>query len=306
MGRFNVTQDRQNMSRAAAVGVLALAAALSLSACHGKAKVPTGQVVATVDGDEITLREVNAELAAYNFPDEKSRKTAQQQALRAVLNRHILAKAARERGLDKTPDYALMKQRAEDVALVQEMENSISKSVPQATREEASRYVIDHPDLFAERKIFLVDQVRVRQPLDPKISAQLKPMSSLDQVIALFTQNNIQFTRNSDKIDAIGNDPKFIEQIVKLKPTDLFTVPVGQFLVINHVRETQVQPFTGDQAVNYATELLTRQHRQEAVLRDYQSVLQKAQAKITYAKDFTPPKAAAGTNAPTPGATNAP
>jgi peptidyl-prolyl cis-trans isomerase C len=292
------------MNKVTCIGLLAAVAVLSLGGC-GKAKAPTGQVVATVDGEEITLREVNAELTGYNFPDEKSRKSAQQQALRAVLNRHILAKAAKDRGLDKTPDFAVLKDRADQVVLAQQLENTIVKAVPATSKEEADRYVQDHPDLFAQRKIMVVDQLRVRGPLAPKIGEQMKPMTSLEQVAALFSQNNIEFQRTADKIDAVGSDPKFIEQVLKLKATDLFTVPVGQFIVVNQVRSTSVQPFTGEQATNYAKQLLGKQHSQDAVMREYQAILQKAQEKVTYAKDFQPAPAAKGpaTNAP---ATNAP
>lgn len=291
------------MNKVIRISLLAAVAVLSLSACN-KGKAPTGQVVATFDGEEITLREVNAELTGYNFPDEKNRKAAQQQALRAVLNRHILAKAARDRGIDKTPDYAVLKERADQVVLAQQLENSIVKAVPTTSKEEAERYVQDHPDLFAQRKIVMVDQLRARAPLDAKIGEQMKPMSSLDQVAALFQANNIEFQRSADKIDAIGSDPKFVEQVLKLKSTDLFTVPVGQFVVVNQVRSINVQPFTGEQATNYAMQLLGKQHSQEAVMREYQAILQKAQEKVTYAKDFQPPPAAKAPAANAP-ATNA-
>jgi EpsD family peptidyl-prolyl cis-trans isomerase len=282
-------------------GLIAAAALLALGACHGKAKAPTGQVVATVDGDEITLREVNAELTGFSFTDDKSRKAAQQQALRVVLNRHILAKAAAERGLDKTPDYAIQKERADQVVLAQQLENTISKSVPATTREEATRYVSDHPDLFAERKILTVEQLRVPLPLDPKISEALKPMSSIDQAAALFTQNHIAFERATSKIDAIGSDPKIMEQFLKLGPNDMLTVPTGQFLVINKITQKVVEPYTGDKAINYATQFLTKQHTRDAVLRDYQGIIQKAEGKVQYAKDFQPAAAPAAK----PAATNA-
>ncbi|HET9160985.1 MAG TPA: hypothetical protein VFN88_10260, partial [Caulobacteraceae bacterium] len=54
-GRLIVTQDRQKTTRLAARAALLVAVAMSMAAC-GKDKAPTGQVVATVDGDEITLR----------------------------------------------------------------------------------------------------------------------------------------------------------------------------------------------------------------------------------------------------------
>ena len=39
---------------------IAVSLALLLAACGGKGDVPSGQVVATVDGQEITLADLNA------------------------------------------------------------------------------------------------------------------------------------------------------------------------------------------------------------------------------------------------------
>ena len=267
-------------------------ACMTLSACEGEsqAKTPAGQVVATIDGDEITLRELRAELGGATFPDPKTRKAAEQAAVQSIVARRLLANAAKERELDKSPDFALQKERATDMALVQALQSSIAKAVPPASREEAERFVTAHPDLFSQRKIFVVNQVRTQQP-GPQVIEQLRPLDSLEEVEALFAREKIAFQRSSDRIDAIGSDPKIIDTIVKLPHGEMFAIPSGNLLLINQIRETRVEPFTGEPAVNYALQWLNRQRSQEAILRELRAITSDGRSKVQYNKDYEPPPA---------------
>src|SRR5438477_9293992 len=92
-----------------------LLACIALCACRfpqlgGSPKTPSGQVVAVVDGREVTLRELRAELAGVSFPDARARKLGEQAALKAIVTRRIVARAAHDQGIDKTPDFAVQKQ----------------------------------------------------------------------------------------------------------------------------------------------------------------------------------------------------
>ena len=79
-------------------------AALALSGCGKEA---TGQVAAVVNGEEITLQEINAELGSRPIPEGVDKKVIQQAALQRLVERRLLAQAARDDELDKTPDYLL-------------------------------------------------------------------------------------------------------------------------------------------------------------------------------------------------------
>ena len=97
-------------------------ACLGVGACRfpgipglsGAGKAPTGQVVATVGGKEITLLELQAELAGAQGLDAKAHKAAEQQALRMIVARTALAEEARKEALDKTPEFVLLQQRTTD------------------------------------------------------------------------------------------------------------------------------------------------------------------------------------------------
>ncbi|HEX4182360.1 MAG TPA: hypothetical protein VHY34_03800 [Caulobacteraceae bacterium] len=284
---------------------LAAVSCLGMAACHfpglpGGNKPPTGQVVATVDGKEITRLELEAELAGVSTPDPKIRKAAEQQALQMIIARTILADEARKQQLDKTPDFALQQQRATDTLLAQALQNKSAAAVPAPTDDEAQRFITDHPDIFAQRKIFVVDTIRMARPTDPDLIKGLEPLKTLPDVEAYLTAHNIEHGRTSGNIDAVGADPRLIDQIVKLPPNEVFLYP-GQngVLLVNQIRDVHIVPFQGDDATKYAMALLKKQRTQEAVGKQMRQIVQADAKQVQYNEAYKPAPQAA-TAAPKP------
>jgi len=256
-----------------------------------------------VDGQEITQTELQAELVGVNLPnDPKIRKAAEQQALQAIIVRKLLAQAARDQGLDKTPAFILQEQRLTDTLLGQDVQTKFANEVPAPSREEAERFVTDHPDIFAQRKIYTVDQLRMLRPTDPKLMKEIEPLNTLADIESLLTRENIPYKSGNDTIDAVGSNPQLIDAIVKLPPNAVFVYPSGNLALIDQVRETKVVPFTGEPAINYALQLIKRQRTQDAVARQVHSILTNSKNVIRYNPAYQPPKV----TAPPPAASSAP
>jgi EpsD family peptidyl-prolyl cis-trans isomerase len=286
-----------------AVSCLALSACKipGLSALTGGDKAPTGQVVATVNGKEITRLELQAELAGVNTSDPKIRKAAEQQALQMIITRTILADEARKEQLDKTPDFALQQQRGIDTLLSQTLESKLAAAVPAPSDEEAQRFITDHPDIFAQRKQFVVDTIRMARPTDPNLIKGLQPLKTLPDVDAYLTANHIEHARTSGNIDAVGADPRLIDQIVKLPPNEVFLYPgPNGILLVNQIREVHVVPFEGDQATKYALAVMKKQRTQDAVSRQLRQIV-VGQAKTVRYNDAYKPAPPTGAPAPTAG-----
>jgi EpsD family peptidyl-prolyl cis-trans isomerase len=276
--------------------LVAAAACVALAGCKfpgmgGEHKTPTGQVVAVVEGHEVTLRELNAEMGSAAYPDPKARKAAEQVALRNIVARIVLADAARQQGLDKTPDFALQKDRAIDTVLAQQLEQKLITTVPQPTKEDAQNYIAAHPDIFLERKVFVVDQIRMpRVPMD--ILKSLEPLKTIEEIEAVLAKDNIPHQRGDATLDAVGANPQLIDFILKLPPNEVFVLPGNEGLLVNRIKDTKVVPFTGDPAVQFATKWLTRTRTQDAVGRAFNQYLKAAQPKIQFNKDYAPAKPA--------------
>lgn len=272
------------------LGTVAMAC-LSLAACHGRGgKAPTGQVVATVAGKEITVTDLQAEMAGQTFPDPKTRKAAQDAVLENMVVRAILAQAAQKDGLDKTPDFAVQKDHMEQGLLAQTLQKKVVDGVPAPTAEEASRYMTDHPDLFAQRKIFEVDQIQVTQSPDPNIVAEIGPLTTLQEITALLSAKGAKFTRQPATIDARGADPRLIDAIIKLPPKEVFTFQGNGVFLINQVIATRIEPFTGDAASSYATALIKRQRTQEALSRKMNDLIAQGKSGVRFNPQYQPAK----------------
>lgn len=278
---------------------LAVSACLLLSACGDKE--PKGQVVATFDGKEITATELRNELGSFQAPNAQVRKEAEQQALNNILSRKALAQAAEKAGVAKTPEFAQQEKAVHEALLVRSWQAQIAKLTPEPSKVEADKFIAEHPDMYAARKVWVVDQLSFPRPTDPSVAEAMRPLKTLEDVSALLTSRNIPSRRAEGEIDALGLDPRFTAQIVKLPPGEVFVVPNGNVLVANRIRETRVVPVTGDQAVRHATALLKNQRTREAIQRQFSSVVAASKKEIKYAKAYEPPqpkKAAAPAAAP--------
>ena len=283
----------------------ALLASVVLGGCHlgggGSGKTPTGQVVATVGDREITLRELNAETPPVSNPDPRARKAAQLTALENIVARTVLAKAAVDQGVDKTPEFTLEKQRALDTLLAQSLESKIAGQVPKVTRDDADRFIAAHPDIFSQRKVWAIDQLRMARPSDPTLIKRLEPLKTLPDIEALLNQEKIPFQHSTGSLDAAGADPRMIDAIAKLPAGEVFVIPSNNSLLVNQINDTKVVPFTGPLAVDYATQVVTRQRTSDAVQRQVSAIIGKAKASVHFNKDFEPPKTpTAAPGAPTP------
>jgi len=276
-------------------GGLAIAmVSMTLAACHfpglNDKKPPTGQVIAKLDGREITLRELNAETGDETFSDPKARKRAEQQALSNIVARAILANEARKQGVDKTPEFAIAKSRAVDIALVEALQRKIAADIPQPTRAEAEEFVNSNPDVFSQRKVFEVDQIRMPRPSDPAILKSLEPLKTLDQVEGLLKADKIPYQRSTGTLDAVGADPTTVEKILSLPPDEVFVIPGQNGLLVNQIRDTKIVPFTGEQAVDYAMKYITRDRTQQSISKSFNQTVGLALPAVQFNKDYAPPK----------------
>jgi EpsD family peptidyl-prolyl cis-trans isomerase len=291
--------------RTVCVAALALAVSLPLSGCGGTGKAPTGQVAAKVNGQEVTVQELQAELAGFNAPDAKTRKLAEQRALQNIVARKLLAKAATDAGVAKSPDFALQKQRMEETLLVQAWQNTLVKAVPPPAPEEIQQFIAQHPEFYANHKVFSVDQLRIPPISDPKIIEELKPLNSLEAIGQVLAGHGIRFTAAKAQIDALAVDPALLNQIEKLPPGEVFVVPASNMLIANKIAETTVVPVPNDLAIKHATQFIKAQRAQETVRRQFGAVVSNPKAKVVYNKAYAPPPPPAK-GKPTQGGSTAP
>ncbi len=287
-----------------------IGAALSLTACGKDSKaeggkgLEKGQVVATVDGQDITIHELNAELMGVALPTGERRKAIEQAALQQIINRRILANIAREQGIDKTPMYILQERRADEALLVQLLQRDLASKVPVPSRTEAERYMQENPKLFADRKIFAIDQIQFEQPEDLSRLRAYEPLKTMDQVEQRLVEDGIKYRRAPAELDSVGANPALLAQIEKLPEGEIFLIPTGRAVLANRITGTRTVPFGGEDAIQFATRQIQTNRLADSATKQYDAKLKAARDGVKYQDGYAPPAPpAAAKAAPAPAAT---
>lgn len=286
---------------------VAVSASLMVSSCDRVKKLvagdkPTGQVVATVDGEEITSLELRAELGGFGSRDPAVMKAAQQQALQRIILRRLLAQEARREKLDKGADYTLQVDRYRETLLAQLYQRKLASKIAPPTKQQAQDYVSANPTRFAERKVLVVDQV-IAAP--NKIAPdRLRPLKTLGEVKTLLDEEGVPYQQNAAVFDTLTADPRLLSGILALPDGEIFVIPQGGRLLFNQITGSRSVPLTGDVAVNYAQNVLRQQRAGETVGKQIEGMRKAAENKITYNPAFKPappktPSKAASLSTPT-------
>lgn len=261
--------------------------AIGLSGCQKKAE---GQVAAVVNGEEVTLQEINAELAERNLPADADKTAVRQSVLQSIIQRRVLAQAARNDGLDRDPEYLLKRRALDDALLIQMMARKIGSTVRIPEDQQLEAAMKERPLMFANRSILAIDRIQFPAPADRSKLDLLKNDHSLEAVANTLHAQNIAFTRTNGKLDTAQISADLANRINAL--------PAGEPFVLDQGGSVTVAVVTGRQSVpmdmNAAKPLASKMLRAEALNKAIDQRLKTAMtaAKIEYQTGFAPPKQA--------------
>jgi EpsD family peptidyl-prolyl cis-trans isomerase len=263
------------------IGIVCMS--ILLAGCDKK---PEGQVAAVVNGDEITLQEINAEIGNANIPAGTDPKEVQKAALQRIVERRLLAQSAREDGLDKTPDYLIRSRQIDDALLVQLLGQRAEKSFQVPDQPTIDKYMSENPSMFSGRKMYVVDRIQFAIPSD---MAQLKTLESAHSMEAVASKLNslgIKFGRGAAKMDSAQLGQQRLDQILALPSGEPFVIPENGMVTVAVI--TGESPLLGNptEMAQMATQALRRQ----ALTKSLEDRLKQARAKgeIKYQPEFAP------------------
>ena len=261
----------------------------------GCTKKVGGQVVAIVNGQEVTQQELNGELNGASIPPTADKKQIMAQLLQRVIDRKLLVAKAKKEGLDQSPTYLAQVQRNQDAILVDLLAGKVGKGLPLPSASSADTFISQNVSLFGGRKRYQLDQLVFPTSKDPALMKKLSAAKSMADVEAALTSSGVQFQSGKNAIDTASLPPPVAAQIAALPAGEPFLVPQAGQIVASVIVSTESIPVSAEQARPVASQLLRRQALQKA-LSDQVAAERKA-AKIEYGAGFAPPK-----TTPTPAA----
>jgi len=262
-------------------------APLLLAGCERK---PEGQVVAVVNGDEITQQEVAEELKGTQLPQGADQAAVQRAAVQSLVQRRLLARAARDDGVEKDPAFLVQRKQLEDRLLVQFLAQRSARTMAKPDIGEVNAYMAANPGAFADRAIWTVNRLQFAEPKDPAVMKAIAGEHSIDAIVATLRSAGVRFSQDVGQLESAAVTTEVYNKILALPPGEPFVQTKNGVVSVGAVIGKQPAPLTGDAAVAAATDRLLAQ-RVNSRLESRLKTL-KAAAKIEYQKGFAPQPAA--------------
>ena len=248
-------------------------------------KAPT-QVAAKVNGTELTVHQVNFALQRIPNLDKDQTKAASLQVVRNLVDQEVLAQKALTDKLDRDPEVVQALEAARLQILAEAYMSRKLGAPVEPTANEVSDYFNAHPDMFAKRKVYRLQEISIKAPKDKQeaIRAQLAASKTLNDFAAWL---------KAEKLEAkVSQGVKPAEQIPLEMLSKLAAMPDGQAMIVNTpdgvlvivLAGSQAQPVTLEQAKPAISRLLQQQARQKAAKAELDAL--KAAAKIEYVGEF--------------------
>lgn len=282
-----------------AVSILSAALALGLSACGDKddKKVAT-QVAAKVGSEEISVHQINQVLSRTNTAgaSPEAVKTMSREVLEKLVDQQLAVEQATETKLNRSPEVVSQLEASRRDILARAYMQKIAAALSKPTPEEIKKYYVEHPQLFAERRVFNVQEIVV--PVAAGVTEQLRGYASsgkpIEEVAAWLKGKDIKFGGGSATRAAEQIPLELLAQIHTLKDGQSLVIQAPQAVTLLRVASSQLSPVAEAAALPRIEQFLTNQRASEAVAANIK--LLRTNAKITYMGEFA--KDAGATPAP--------
>ena len=284
------------------LAITAAIVAMLVAACGQKPSENNAatQVAVKVNGSEISVHQVNAVLSrAPALPPEKAT-LARKEVVEHLVNQQLAMDQAIEKKLERTPDVLTAIESAKREILARAYLDTIMASQPKPTPEEIKKYYDEHPQLFANRRVFQIQELLVEHK--PEALEGLRPLvvgaKSLDEMVAWLKTKQIQFRDNKEVRAAEQIPLEVLPKIAELKDGQSILLERPQAVLVMRVVTSQAAALDETAASPRIQQFLANERSQKAIDAEFKRL--KAAAKIEYQGEFAAQAVAARPSAAQP------
>jgi len=285
--------------RALCAALLLLAA--SLSACGDKAKEKKpGQALASVNGEEVTVLQLNEELQRAGVTAAQQ-DSASKQLLQVLIDRQLLQEAAAKEHLDRDPKVMQAVDRAKALIVAQAYLQKRIGNVVKPTPAEVEAYFNKNPDFFSNRKQFSMSEVVIgTNDLTPELRSAANTARSLEELAVWLDAHKIKYGRTEVSRSTADLPQQLSSKLLGMPKGQLFVVKEGPRAMFISVTEVKDAPVTLAVAAPQIEQFLVNQKNKELASAELGRL--RSGARIEYlnksmAPDANPAAPAAGTPA---------
>jgi EpsD family peptidyl-prolyl cis-trans isomerase len=265
-----------------------LVSALAVTACgNGSSeKKPATQVAAKVNGGEVSVHQINFILQRTPSIPADQVDGARRQVLEGLIDQELAVQQAVEMKLDRTPNVMQMLEASRREVLARAYLEQVGGGGAKPSATEVRAYYNDHPDLFAKRKVYRLEEINFAGT--PELVGRVK-----EQLARGKTSADVLAALRADGVVVSGGVAvKAAEQIsldalprlaaAKEGQPQLFE-DAGKAAIVT-VLATKSEPMEESRALSYIESYLSNKQKSERATEAMKQL--RAKAKVEYAGDF--------------------
>jgi len=245
------------------------------------------QVAARVNGDEITVHQVNDVLARNPNIAPEFANQAKGEILDRLIDQQLTKQKAIENKLDRSPKVMRAIEAAKSEILARAYQEQIAESLPRPVPVEVHEYYKQHPELFAQRRVFDLEELAfvANSEVATGLREQLTKAHSLQQIADWLQSREVKFAANRGVRAAEQISLEMLPKIQAMKEGEmqLFELDGARFQIIRLVASKAV-PVDEASVTPRIQQYLANQNTNEALDKEMKKI--KEQAKVEYLGEF--------------------
>jgi EpsD family peptidyl-prolyl cis-trans isomerase len=269
-----------------------LSGVVLLSGCGGEDDTGTKsatQVVAKVNGEEVTIHQLNQLLSRVRVPEgEYSKEDIEKRALDSLIEKTLVLQAAKNVKLDREPAVLSALEEAKNKVLIDRYVQRTLESVAKPSDEKIQQFYDNFPELFADRKMYVFTKLAISANADQveQMIDQVKQGRSIDQIVAQLKQLDIKYKKMSEAKGEGKLANPILHFLSALQAGDIGYLKMSDGLLVVELHKLLDQSVGLDDAKNVIARQLLLDERKKASKKLVDSL--KETAEIEYVGKFAP------------------
>lgn len=259
-------------------GALLLVAGLGLSACSKEKG--GGQSLARVNGEDITVLQVNDELAHANIPADQQQ-DASKKILESLIDRQVIVDEATREKIDRSPGVQQAIARAKAQIIEQAYLQSVTSKIDKPTTAEMSDYFRKHPEIFGNGKVYDMNSLLIAgRDMNDKLKAELESAKTLEEIATWMKNHDVHFARGVASRNTMSMPPEMASKLMTMHVGQMFVVNEGGNSMIVSIAAIKDNPIAFEDAAPAIEQYFKMKNTKEAVDTEVKHL--RSLAKIEY------------------------
>lgn len=282
------------------IALIVPALLLVMAGCskHEGAAKGGSQVVAKVNGSEITVHQLNFALSKMGKLDQSQVKAASEKVLQQMVDMELLKQKSVDEKLDRDPNVLQVLEATKQQVLAQAYMQKVASKQAAPSEDDIKKFYDTHPELFSERNVYVIQEFAIKDGNEhaSEIEAGINDAKTGDDIANWLKEHNHMFSVNASRKAAEQLPLELLKKMNTLKAGDTLVVKSPQALVLLFLAKIDRQPVDLEKAKPVIQQFLVNSN-QQTLIKNEVAALRK-EAKVEFYGDFSKMTLNADTTAP--------